>query len=152
MSVGFGKAKDPLGGAQHLRIVRLSAETGQAASSGVGSPLIGEALELFLEGLHLSINEFDSEEHCQSPDGSGGGVRDQGRSKRLRKLVKGRRKGGKEDCRREEKMKAKEAAFCKAGVPRRHWGMVFLWTIWCGEGGRGMGRGRRQGKARFALN
>lgn len=79
MSAGFGKVKGPLGGAQHLGIVCLLAETGQAASSGVGSPLTGEALELFLEGLHLSINEFAREEHCQSPDGSGGGVRDRGR-------------------------------------------------------------------------
>lgn len=49
-------------------------------------------------------------------------------------------------------MKAKEAAFCKTGVPQRHRGMVVLWTIWRGEAGVGRSGGWGQGKARFALN
>lgn len=80
VSVGFGKRKGPLGGAESLRIVHLCAKRRRAARPGAGRLLTPESLELFWEGLHLSINGFDREEGCQLPGGRvWRGVREKGR-------------------------------------------------------------------------
>lgn len=71
----------------------------------MGCLRLPEALELFLEGRHLSLNGFDGEEHCQPADGRGRrGIREKRavtgeleneRSRRSgRQRRKGRGKGG----------------------------------------------------------
>lgn len=72
----------------------------------LGGLLTPEALELLLEGLHLSVNGFDREERCQPRDG------------RVRRGIQ----------RREGRMGRKDD-FCRTGVLQRPWGRVFWWTV-----------------------
>ena len=67
---GVGATKGPLGGAQRLGMAHLSARSRPRLPAPVlGCPPPLEALELFLEGLHLAVNGFDREEPRQPADG-----------------------------------------------------------------------------------
>lgn len=141
VSVGFGIRKGPLGGAEHLRIAHLWADTRQAASSGVGRPLAGEALELFLERLHLFTNGFDREEHCQPPDGRvRRGIKEEVRDSenwwKEGRRTEGRKRGEEDSGRGKRwKQREEELLFVSLGHSR-HIG------IWCFRGQHGVAGGQ----------
>ena len=151
---GVGATKGPLGGAQRLGMAHLSARSRPRLPAPVlGCPPPLEALELFLEGLHLAVNGFDREEPRQPADGRvRRGIREKGVV--AGKLVRGKgqeeeeKEEGEEEedggGKRTKEGKGGKAACCGTGELQGHWDMVFLWSEWRGSGG-GEVQGRSQG-------